>query len=80
MHFDLKFGGGRLPLDVDDSKIIGVIMPNPRPLLENAIDEVRACLAAPEGTPPLESMLKERAPKNSSSSSTISRGRLPTRS
>ena len=63
MHFDLKFGGGRLPLDVDDSKIIGVIMPNPRPPLENAIDEVRACLAAPEGTPPLESMLKERAPK-----------------
>jgi len=63
MHFDMKFGGGTLPLDVEDSKILGVMLPNPKPPLKNAIEEVRACLASPEGTPALESMLKERAPK-----------------
>ena len=63
MHVDMKFGGGTLPLDVEDSKILGVMLPNPKPALKNAMEEVRACLAAPEGTPPLESMLRSRAPK-----------------
>ncbi len=63
MHFDMKFGEGTLPVDVEDSKILGVMLPNSKPPLKNAIEEVRACLASPEGTPPLESMLRERAPK-----------------
>lgn len=63
MHFDIKYGSGTLPVDVEKSNILSVIMPNPKPPLEKAADEVKACLAAPEGTPPLETMLKERAPK-----------------
>lgn len=63
MHFDMKFGGGALPLDVEDSKILSVMLPNPKPPLENAIEEVRKCLASPEGTPPLATMLRELTPK-----------------
>jgi nickel-dependent lactate racemase len=63
MHFDLKYGTGTLPLDLDDKKIVKVVMPGHREPLPNAIESVRRVLANPDGTEPLFDLLKKANPQ-----------------
>jgi len=63
MHFNFKYGSGSLPLDLEKSSIIDVVLPKPRTPLENARGAVEQVLARPEGTPPLARMLAEKKPK-----------------
>ncbi|MDX9784348.1 MAG: nickel-dependent lactate racemase [Spirochaetia bacterium] len=63
MHFDLKYGKGSLPLDLDEKRILKVVMPGEKKPLADALGSVKKVLAAPEGTPPLLDMLKAAKPK-----------------
>jgi len=63
MHFELKYGDGSLPLDLDPSRILSVVLPNTRSTLGDARNAVRKALAQPEGTEPLLEMLIDRKPK-----------------
>ncbi|HEY9055134.1 MAG TPA: lactate racemase domain-containing protein, partial [Rectinemataceae bacterium] len=63
MHFDLKFGSTTLPLDLEDSRILEVVLPGERPPLEDPQASVRHVLASPEGSPPLLDLLKAANPK-----------------
>jgi nickel-dependent lactate racemase len=63
MHFNLKYGSGTAAVDLDDSRIIDVVLPKPRKPLADALESVRRVLAKPEGTPPLAEMLAARKPK-----------------
>ena len=61
MHFDLKFGKGTLPLDLEDRRILKVVMPGEKKPLTDALGSVKKVLAAPEGTPALLEMQIGRA-------------------
>jgi Uncharacterized conserved protein len=63
MHFDLKFGKGTLPLDLEDKRILKVVMPGEKEPLMDALGSVKKVLSAPEGTPPLLEMLKAVKPQ-----------------
>lgn len=63
MHFDLKFGTSTLPLDLDDRRILKVVLPGEKEPLADPAGSVRRVLAAPEGTPPLLDMLKAAKPR-----------------
>lgn len=63
MHFDLKYGSTTLPLDLEDTRILKVVLPGEKPPLEDPQSSVRRVLASPEGTAPLLDMLKAAKPK-----------------
>jgi len=63
MHFDLKFGSGTIPLDLEDRRILKVVMPGERAPLADASSAVRKVLASPEGSLPLLDMLKSAKPQ-----------------
>ena len=63
MHFDMKFGEGTLPLEVDDRNVIGVVLPGKSAALPDAAGSVKKILEQPIGTPPLLEMLKKANPK-----------------
>ena len=63
MHFELKYGDGSLPLDIEQSRILSVVLPNKRRSLADARNAVASALAQPEGTAPLLEMLIDRKPK-----------------
>jgi nickel-dependent lactate racemase len=63
MHFEMKFGEGTLPLDVDDRNLIGVVLPGESKALPDASGAVKKILEKPIGTPPLLDMLKKANPK-----------------
>jgi len=63
MHFELKYGDGSLPLDIEQSRILSVVLPNKRKSLGDARNAVARALAQPEGTAPLLEMLIDRKPK-----------------
>ncbi len=63
MHFDLKYGKGCLPLDLDEKRILKVVMPGEKKPLTDSLGSVKKVLSAPEGTPPLLDMLKAAKPK-----------------
>ncbi len=62
MRFDLKYGNGTLPVDIEDKSILDVVLPGARPPLADPANAVRRMLAAPYGTPPLVKMLAARKP------------------
>ena len=62
MHFELKFGSANLPLDLDDRRILKVVMPGEKAPLQNPTESVRRVLAAPDGTPALLDMLAAAKP------------------
>ena len=62
MHFNLKYGNGTLPADIEDRQILQVLLPKPRAPLAQPLEAVRRVLAEPDGTPPLVSMLSKRKP------------------
>lgn len=63
MHFDLRYGDGTLPLDVDDRLAPRVIHINSVPVLKNPLEEARRVLAAPTGHAPLVDDLKAKKPE-----------------
>jgi nickel-dependent lactate racemase len=63
MHFDLKFGASTLPLDLEDKRILKVVLPGEKAPLKDAPASVRRVLASPEGTAPLLDMLKAAKPR-----------------
>ncbi len=63
MHFDMKYGAGTLPLDLDDKHILKIVLPGEKAPLAEPADAVRKVLAAPEGTAPLLEMLKAVHPQ-----------------
>ncbi|TXT42876.1 MAG: hypothetical protein FD137_2008 [Spirochaetes bacterium] len=63
MHFDLKFGSSTLPVDLEDKRILKVVLPGEKAPLADPSGSVRRVLQAPEGTPALLDMLKAAKPK-----------------
>ena len=63
MHFDLKYGTGTLPLDLDDKKIVKVVMPGHKAPLADPQEALRQALLHPDGTQPLLDMLKKVNPQ-----------------
>lgn len=58
MHFELGFGKGLQPVEVDEANLLDVLLPNPvlKELTEEA--EVRRALSEPIGSPPLHDIVK----------------------
>lgn len=64
MHFDLKYGKGTLPLELDEKRIVDVVLPGEKAPIANPEAAVRRVLESPSGTPPLLDMLRAAKPKN----------------
>ena len=63
MHFDLKYGKSTLPLDIDDGRVLEVVLPKNKPALANGVAAVEQMLRTPLGSKPLRDLLLERKPK-----------------
>jgi len=63
MHFDLRYGDGTVPLDVDDRRAPHVIHLNALPVLKNPLEEARRVLASPTGHAPLAEDLRSEKPE-----------------
>jgi len=63
MHFDLKYGNGSLPLDLDEKRVIDVVLPGEKKPITDPQTSVSRVLEHPVGTPPLLEMLKKAKPQ-----------------
>jgi len=63
MHFDLKYGNGSLPLDLDEKRVIDVVLPGEKKPIADPQTSVSRVLEHPVGTPPLLEMLKKAKPQ-----------------
>ena len=63
MNFTLKYGKGTLDFQLDDSKIIQVVLPPESGLKPCGAAEVEAALDSPTGTPSLEELLAVKKPE-----------------
>ena len=63
MHFDLRYGDGTVPLDVDDRRAPHVIHLNALPVLKHPLEEACRVLAAPTGHAPLAEDLRSKKPE-----------------
>jgi lactate racemase len=58
MNITLGFGKGKVLMDIDAAKIVGVLKPNPVPTDTSGEEEIRRALFNPIGTPRLKDIVK----------------------
>lgn len=63
MNYELAYGKGKLSFTLPDGVTPTVIVPGNKPGLANPLEAARQAVKNPVGTPPLASMLREKAPK-----------------
>ena len=64
MNFTMKYGKGTLEFQLEDSKILQVVLPPESDMKPCTVQDVDAALDTPVGTPSLSELLKSKKPKN----------------